>query len=370
MTLRAICLAGPTAAGKTAAALAFAAEWPVEIVSVDSALVYRGMDIGTAKPSAAERAAVPHHLIDILDPTEAYSAARFVADASRLIAEITRARPAAAAGGRNDAVLQGAARRPGRDARGRRRACAPRSTRAPPAQGWPALHAELRARRPGHRGAAGARRRAAHPAGAGGLAGQRPAARRPGTAARGRRRRRRCRWCRWSLTSRAWLHARIAAAFRRHAGRRLRRRSACPARPRRPAPGPAGDALRRLPPGLGGAGLQATWRRCANPASPPPASSPSASSPGCARCRRGTSSPATRPAQRRWPCRRCTSCWLIAEHARETRGGRSRSSRRRSPGRRSAWSGWARRRRSASPAPRPTPGRGTSPTASTRCRPP
>ncbi|MBS0447950.1 MAG: tRNA (adenosine(37)-N6)-dimethylallyltransferase MiaA [Proteobacteria bacterium] len=88
-----LCIAGPTASGKTAAALALAADLatqrPVEIVSVDSALVYRGMDIGTAKPSRAERAQVPHHLIDLLDPAEAYSAARFVADAQRLIAGIT-----------------------------------------------------------------------------------------------------------------------------------------------------------------------------------------------------------------------------------------------------------------------------------------
>lgn len=87
-----VCIAGPTAAGKSAAAMAvadvLAATLPVEIVSVDSALVYRGMDIGTAKPSAADRARVPHHLIDILDPAEAYSAARFIADAKRLIAEI------------------------------------------------------------------------------------------------------------------------------------------------------------------------------------------------------------------------------------------------------------------------------------------
>jgi tRNA dimethylallyltransferase len=61
-------IAGPTASGKTAAALAIAARQPVEIISVDSALVYRGMDIGTAKPTAAERAAAPHHLIDIRDP--------------------------------------------------------------------------------------------------------------------------------------------------------------------------------------------------------------------------------------------------------------------------------------------------------------
>ena len=88
-----LCLAGPTASGKTAAALAIAAAWrgarPIEIVSVDSALVYRGMDIGTAKPSPAEVALVPHHLIDIIEPSEAYSAARFVADAGRLVGEIT-----------------------------------------------------------------------------------------------------------------------------------------------------------------------------------------------------------------------------------------------------------------------------------------
>ncbi len=87
-----LCIAGPTAAGKTAAALAVAEALaptrPVEIVSVDSALVYRGMDIGTAKPSAEELRRVPHHLIDILDPSEAYSAARFVGDAQRLIEEI------------------------------------------------------------------------------------------------------------------------------------------------------------------------------------------------------------------------------------------------------------------------------------------
>jgi len=81
-------LAGPTASGKTALALALARRWPVEIVSVDSALVYRGMDVGTAKPSAAEQAAAPHHLLDILDPVQSYSAAQFVADARRLVGEI------------------------------------------------------------------------------------------------------------------------------------------------------------------------------------------------------------------------------------------------------------------------------------------
>jgi tRNA dimethylallyltransferase len=80
---------GPTASGKTAAALEVARHLPVEIISVDSALVYRGMDIGTAKPTAEERAAVPHHLIDILDPAESYSAMQFRGDALRLIEDIT-----------------------------------------------------------------------------------------------------------------------------------------------------------------------------------------------------------------------------------------------------------------------------------------
>jgi tRNA dimethylallyltransferase len=89
MGLPCVCLAGPTASGKTACALtavqALSSIRPIEIISVDSALVYQGMDIGTAKPSPQERAAVVHHLIDIIDPSQAYSAARFVADATSLI---------------------------------------------------------------------------------------------------------------------------------------------------------------------------------------------------------------------------------------------------------------------------------------------
>lgn len=87
--LRYLALAGPTASGKTAAALAIAKRFDVEIISVDSALVYRGMDIGSAKPSAEELAQVPHHLINIRDPLQAYSAAEFVTDASALITDIT-----------------------------------------------------------------------------------------------------------------------------------------------------------------------------------------------------------------------------------------------------------------------------------------
>ena len=138
----AIWVLGPTAAGKSAVALALAARFGGEIVSADSAQVYRGMDIGTAKPDAPTRAAVPHHLLDIIEPTEAYSAARFRADALAASEAIRRrGRVPIVAGGtmlyfkalrdglsplpRADAAVRGAL-----DARAAR-------------EGWPALHAEL-----------------------------------------------------------------------------------------------------------------------------------------------------------------------------------------------------------------------------------
>lgn len=83
-----LCLAGPTAAGKSASTLALAARWPIEIINVDSATIYRGMDIGTAKPTPTEQAQVPQHLLDIRDPAESYSAAEFCTDATRLIDQI------------------------------------------------------------------------------------------------------------------------------------------------------------------------------------------------------------------------------------------------------------------------------------------
>jgi tRNA dimethylallyltransferase len=86
-----VCITGPTACGKTDLALELAERVPLEVISMDSAMVYRGLDIGTAKPTAATRAAVRHHLIDILEPTEAYSAGRFAQDAARAIEE-TRSR--------------------------------------------------------------------------------------------------------------------------------------------------------------------------------------------------------------------------------------------------------------------------------------
>lgn len=141
------CLLGPTASGKTAAALACAERLPVEIVSVDSALVYRGMDIGTAKPAPGERAAVPHHLIDIVEPTESYSAAVFRADALRLIGEIrARGRVPLLVGGTMlyyKALAQGLDDLPPADPAIR----AELETQAA-RTGWPALHARLAAADP------------------------------------------------------------------------------------------------------------------------------------------------------------------------------------------------------------------------------
>jgi tRNA dimethylallyltransferase len=138
----AVLLMGPTGSGKTALALALAQRFPVEIVSVDSAQVYRGMNIGTAKPDAATRQRIPHHLIDILDPTEAYSAAKFRADAIAAIAEI-RARGAIPllVGGTMlyfKALQEGLSALPAGDPVVRARLDA-RAAR----EGWPALHAEL-----------------------------------------------------------------------------------------------------------------------------------------------------------------------------------------------------------------------------------
>ncbi|GAB1386532.1 tRNA (adenosine(37)-N6)-dimethylallyltransferase MiaA [Melaminivora sp.] len=141
-----IALAGPTASGKTAGALAIAqalaGQWPVEIISVDSALVYRGMDIGSAKPLPQELAQVPHHLIDIRDPLQAYSAAEFVQDAQRLIQDIhARGALALLVGGTMlyfKALQDGIDDMPAADPAVR----AQLEARAA-AIGWPAMHAEL-----------------------------------------------------------------------------------------------------------------------------------------------------------------------------------------------------------------------------------
>ena len=139
---RCVALTGPTASGKTAAAFAIAQVMEVEIISVDSALVYRGMDIGTAKPTAAELARVPHHLINIRDPLHAYSAAEFATDAARLIADINaRGKLALLVGGTMlyfKALFDGLDDMP--QANPAIRADIESRARA---KGWPALHAEL-----------------------------------------------------------------------------------------------------------------------------------------------------------------------------------------------------------------------------------
>jgi tRNA dimethylallyltransferase len=133
---------GPTASGKSALAMELAAKLGGEIVSVDSAQVYRGMDVGTAKPSPDERAQVTHHLLDIVDPTDAYSAARFVADARRAIDDIrARDRLPILAGGTMlyfKALTEGLSSLPRADTATRERLDARAA-----AEGWPALHAEL-----------------------------------------------------------------------------------------------------------------------------------------------------------------------------------------------------------------------------------
>ena len=142
MTLPVVCILGPTASGKTAAALALAQHEPIEIISVDSALVYREMNIGTAKPTPDELAVAPHHLIDIIDPRDAYSAAQFHDDALRLTAQIVARgrRPVLVGGtmlyykalteGLNDLPTADPALRAQLDEEGLR-------------DGWPAMHARL-----------------------------------------------------------------------------------------------------------------------------------------------------------------------------------------------------------------------------------
>jgi len=135
-------LLGPTASGKSALALVVAAKLPVEIVSLDSALVYRGMDIGTAKPGAELRANVPHHLIDIIDPDQSYSAGRWREDALAKIEEIfgRKAIPLLVGGTMlyYRALTSGLDALPQADARVRA-AIDAEAARA----GWPTLHAEL-----------------------------------------------------------------------------------------------------------------------------------------------------------------------------------------------------------------------------------
>jgi tRNA dimethylallyltransferase len=144
---RAIAILGPTGSGKSALAMRLAAERPVELISVDSAQVYRGMDIGTAKPSRAERQAVPHHLIDIRDPEQSYSAGEFRTDCLRVIHEVAaRGRIPVLVGGTMlyfRTLFRGLANLPVADV-AVRAALDARAER----EGWPALHAELAVRDP------------------------------------------------------------------------------------------------------------------------------------------------------------------------------------------------------------------------------
>lgn len=137
-----VLIMGPTGAGKTDLAIRLAARLPVEIVSVDSAMVYRGLDIGTGKPDPATLARYPHHLVDILDPAEAYSAGQFVRDARRVIDEIhARGRVPLLVGGTMlyfRALRRGLAELPEADAAVRASIDAQATQR-----GWPAMHAEL-----------------------------------------------------------------------------------------------------------------------------------------------------------------------------------------------------------------------------------
>lgn len=137
-----VCLTGPTAAGKSAAALALARRWPIEIITMDSATIYRGMDIGTAKPSAQERAQVPHHLLDIRDPAQSYSAAAFAEDAATHARQIwARGHIPVLCGGTMlyyKALREGLHELPQSDPALRRAL-----DDAAQARGWPALHAEL-----------------------------------------------------------------------------------------------------------------------------------------------------------------------------------------------------------------------------------
>jgi tRNA dimethylallyltransferase len=137
-----ICLAGPTASGKSAICQMLAQHLPIEIINVDSATIYRGMDVGTAKPSPSERAWVKHHLLDILDPAQSYSAARFRADAMRCVDEIrARGRLPILAGGTMlyfKVLRDGMDDLPAADPQYRAALQARAQT-----QGWPALHAAL-----------------------------------------------------------------------------------------------------------------------------------------------------------------------------------------------------------------------------------
>ena len=249
MTPRALVLAGPTASGKSALAMALAQHIELEIISVDSAQVYRGMDVGTAKPSLAERAQVPHHLIDILDPDRALLGRALRQRRITPDREIHGAAVALLVGGTMlylKALLQGLDTLPEADPR-----CVRPSMRAA-AEGWPVLHAELARVDPDT-----ATRVAPHDAQRiqralevwqvsgqtlSSLHGRRPPAALPLPLIA------------LEPLERSWLHARIAERFEQMLQRGLLDEVRGLARTRRSACRTALDALRGLPSGLASAG--------------------------------------------------------------------------------------------------------------------
>ncbi|MCC2636112.1 MAG: miaA [Ramlibacter sp.] len=276
-----VALAGPTASGKSAASLVLAEALDAEIVSVDSALVYRGMDIGTAKPTGAELARVPHHLVDILDPAERYSAALFAADAQRLVRDIRgRGRRVLLVGGTMlyfKALFEGLDAMPAADPRLRAELEEEAARR-----GWPALHAELATVDPPTAArlapndaqriqralevyrATGTPLSKFHAREAG-VPGVTPAYRvQPDL------------FVSLEPADRSWLHERTSST---RCGRCAHAATCTPNFPACAASATGRRGKRWM--------ARSRWTHCANAASPPPASWPSASSPGCAACRGG-----------------------------------------------------------------------------------
>ena len=263
-----LALVGPTASGKSAAAMAIARRVPSEIISVDSALVYRGMDIGTAKPirGGTRRGAAPP---DRYPRPAAMPTARPISHATpdRLVDAHQRTRQAGIAGGRDDAVCQGADRRPARHATGRQAGSRRARTGGSADSGWPALHARLALVDPitAARLAPNDSQRIQRALEVHELTG-RPLSELAWRGQVGSRQP--SRFAELPLLSleprqRNWLHGRIAQRFDAMLARGFPGRGAGLACARRPASGPALDALRRLPPGLAGDRQRMADRRAA-----------------------------------------------------------------------------------------------------------
>ena len=310
-----ICLAGPTASGKSAASMALARRWPIEIIVMDSATIYRGMDIGTAKPTAEEQARVPHHLLDIRDPAQAYSAAEFARDAAALARDIrARGRIPLLCGGTMlyyKALREGLNDLPEADPEIRRHLDAQALER-----GWPALHAELARVDP-----VTAARLAPHDSQRLQRAleiwhssgrpmsdwlAQPPMPVLPGW---------RFETISLEPSDRAVLHARIARRYQAMIAAGFRTRcGAC-----MPAPTCTRACRRSAAWATGSSGITwmagFPWIRPSNRPSPPPANWPSARSPGCGRCRSGSLWIACRIGPRLKSRGTAHACWGIETRA-------------------------------------------------------